>query len=455
MKPESQDNHQLHAGQDADFVRLSFILACEYENVYIIQSANGNYVKYRPDRESHTLLECGSGEDFYEALGAFCAACTEQEDRDEIMYLLGSKHLAEAMEQARPFTISTRFLVGGEPLYYNIKVFPCASQEMIVLGVRNADTQMRRELRAMAERQIYQSIVDALSNRYEVIYYVDTVTGAYSEYSSSEKYARLEVGKTGTDFFGDTQRNLKLDIEPEDYPMMQEAMKRENLLGSIRKHGSATLSYRLLLDGSPQYVTLYATHPPHDQTHLIIAVANVDADVRREQEYREALGSAIRLANQDALTGVKNKHAYTQREQALDQLISSKNPPEFAVVVCDVNGLKKVNDTKGHVAGDAYICHASKMLCTIFAHSPVYRIGGDEFVMILEGSDYQNRETLMQTLHQTVRENRAQEHVTVASGISVFEPADDVCVQDVFERADREMYAQKRKSGCHAETEHT
>lgn len=396
MKPESQDNHQHHAGQDADFVRLSFILACEYETVYIIQSANGNYVKYRPDRESHTLLECGSGEDFYESLGAFCAACTEHEDRDEIMYLLGSKHLAEAMEQARPFTISTRFLVGGEPLYYNIKVFPCASQEMIVLGVRNADTQMRRELRAMAERQIYQSIVDALSNRYEVIYYVDTVTGAYSEYSSSEKYARLEVGKTGTDFFGDTQRNLKLDIEPEDYPMMQEAMKRENLLGSIRRHGSATLSYRLLLDGSPQYVTLYATHPPHDQTHLIIAV-----------------------------------------------------------VVCDVNGLKKVNDTKGHVAGDAYICHASKMLCTIFAHSPGYRIGGDEFVMILEGSDYQNRESLMQTLHQTVRENRAHEHVTVASGISVFEPADDVCVQDVFERADREMYAQKRKSGCHAETEHT
>lgn len=142
MKPVPQEQSVHQAENQADFLRLSFILACEYESVYIIQSADSSYVKYYPDRVTHTLMQCGSGEDFYEALGVFCAACAEQEDRDEVMQLLGSQNLADAMQRQRPFTVSTRFLVAGEPLYYNIKVFPCASQEMIVLGVRNADTQM-------------------------------------------------------------------------------------------------------------------------------------------------------------------------------------------------------------------------------------------------------------------------------------------------------------------------
>jgi len=57
--------------------------------------------------------------------------------------------------------------------------------------------------------------------------------------------------------------------------------------------------------------------------------------------------------------------------------------PEFGVIGCDVNGLKKINDTLGHKAGDEYICAACKMLCEYFKHSPVFRIGGDEFVVIL------------------------------------------------------------------------
>ena len=123
MKPVPQEQSGHQAEEQADFLRLSFILACEYESVYIIQSADSSYVKYYPDRVTHTLVQCGSGEDFYEALGVFCAACAEQEDRDEVMHLLGSQNLADAMQRQRPFTVSTRFLVAGEPLYYNIKVF--------------------------------------------------------------------------------------------------------------------------------------------------------------------------------------------------------------------------------------------------------------------------------------------------------------------------------------------
>ena len=447
MKPEQLGENHHQTEENAGFVQLCFVLACEYESVYIIHSDDGSYEKYCPDRDTHSLIKRGEGNNFDLALRNICDSCVPEKDRDEFLHLLSTRNLLDSAQPAAPFTAQVRFLIGEEPVYYDIKVFPCVSQELIVLCIRNADKQVRHSLRINTERRIYQSIVDAISNRYEVIYYVDTVTGNYTEYSSSEMYARLEVSKTGTDFFADTQRNLKPDIYPADYSMMSEAMKPENLLGNIRKSGSVSLNYRLMLGGVPKYVTLYATCPPDDPVHLIIAVANVDADVRREMSYREALGSAMVLANRDALTGLKNKHAYIQKENQLDERISSENKPAFAVIVCDVNGLKQINDTRGHIAGDDFIRHAGKMLCEIFSHSPVYRIGGDEFVIMLEERDYRNRAALMQQLSEQVHENLLRQEVTVSSGISAFDPAKDVCVQDVFERADRAMYEQKRCFG--------
>ena len=76
------------------------------------------------------------------------------------------------------------------------------------------------------------------------------------------------------------------------------------------------------------------------------------------------------------------------------------------MVVCDVNGLKKINDTLGHKAGDEYIRKAFEMICDIFQHSPVYRTGGDEFVVILTGRDYIIRKELVLALH-----DRSVEHI--------------------------------------------
>lgn len=62
--------------------------------------------------------------------------------------------------------------------------------------------------------------------------------------------------------------------------------------------------------------------------------------------------SIIGKVNLDALTGVKNKQAYIDIEAQIDSLIEQGEPQEFAIVVMDINGLKMVNDTKGHQAGE-------------------------------------------------------------------------------------------------------
>jgi len=297
---------------------------------------------------------------------------------------------------------------------------------------------MARENEAVGE------IVMTMAQMYEVIYYVNIVTDEYREYSHSDKYTKLTISTTGTDFFGDTQHNMRSLICTEDHQMMEEAMKKENLLKSMEETGSITLNYRLMLDGKPTYVTLFALKPKEDSEHIIIAVANVDSAKRREMAYKQALGSAMDMANRDALTGVKNKHAYVQSEMEIDQLIAEDKCYDFAVLVADVNGLKQVNDTLGHHAGDEYIKAACKVICTTFKHSPVFRIGGDEFAVIMKGSDFEEREMLIEQLYEKMKANGSAGLVTAAAGKSEYVKGKDLRMQDVFERADNAMYEQKK-----------
>ena len=118
----------------------------------------------------------------------------------------------------------------------------------------------------------------------------------------------------------------------------------------------------------------------------------------------------------------------------------------FAFVVCDANNLKKINDSEGHVAGDEYIRNAAKLLCDIFAHSPVFRVGGDEFVVFLSGNDYSVRAELMEKLRSRVLANQKSGLGPVlASGMAEFEPETDSLVTDIFDRADKEMYENKEE----------
>lgn len=72
----------------------------------------------------------------------------------------------------------------------------------------------------------------------------------------------------------------------------------------------------------------------------------------------------------------------------MDRQITNHRQTPFAIVMFDVNDLKKINDTAGHQAGDQYLCEACKIICDIFKRSPVFRVGGDEFAVIAQNNDY-------------------------------------------------------------------
>ena len=167
--------------------------------------------------------------------------------------------------------------------------------------------------------------------------------------------------------------------------------------------------------------------------------------LRREVAHKQELGSAKQLAYRDSLTGVKSYNAYVEEEQKVDERIAGGELKEFGVVVFDVNGLKLVNDTKGHEAGDCLLQSACRLICTRFKHSPVFRIGGDEFVALLEGEDYQNREALLAEFEKEAEMNLRNGSPVVASGLAVLQPGNDTSYRSIFERADTRMYDRKRE----------
>lgn len=165
--------------------------------------------------------------------------------------------------------------------------------------------------------------------------------------------------------------------------------------------------------------------------------------LQRKKKQEQELGSAMQLAYTDPLTGVKNKHSYLEAVERINKGLASGMITEFGVIVFDLNGLKHVNDTLGHEEGDKYIKKGCSLICSRFAHSPVFRIGGDEFVVILEGSDYSEREFLLSEFDRKAEQNQLIGKVVVATGLDIYDDDCDSSFSDVFERADKKMYERK------------
>ena len=150
------------------------------------------------------------------------------------------------------------------------------------------------------------------------------------------------------------------------------------------------------------------------------------------------------LARKDALTGIRNRIAYEEELQSLTFRMQ-QDSIKFGFAVVDVNFLKLINDTYGHEMGNLAICKCCEIVCHVFKHSPVFRIGGDEFVIILENEDYENAEELIEKFDVTLENAVGEpwEKISAAIGYAVYTPEIDDCVENVFNRADKAMYVRK------------
>ncbi|MBQ3841410.1 MAG: GGDEF domain-containing protein [Ruminiclostridium sp.] len=191
------------------------------------------------------------------------------------------------------------------------------------------------------------------------------------------------------------------------------------------------------------------------QTDIIDYLNNV-SELQRDKERAEndirekdeQIGAIRKEAYRDALTGVGSKNAYNNAVNELNENIRN-GFTEFALVMADINDLKKINDDNGHKAGDIYIKGCCHIICDVFKHSPVFRIGGDEFVVILRDKDYAERQQRVSEIKAAFEKSRSNPHTKpwyrYSASVGLAECAsDDNCYELVFKRADNEMYKEKK-----------
>lgn len=177
---------------------------------------------------------------------------------------------------------------------------------------------------------------------------------------------------------------------------------------------------------------------------VLIMFNNFRTAREREEKYQQELTRVKQASSTDPLTGVKNKHAYVQWEERINSEIDAGVCSPFAVVVCDVNDLKRINDTMGHKAGDEVIREACITICKTFKHSPVFRTGGDEFVIILMGEDYESRQELTDAVTTQSEERIRNGQYAIAIGAADYVSGKHLSMLEVFELADKAMYVHKR-----------
>ena len=182
-----------------------------------------------------------------------------------------------------------------------------------------------------------------------------------------------------------------------------------------------------------------------DMNSNIIALVETKVTLKETEDKAEMLSE---LARKDALTGIRNKTAYDYEVNKLENELAG-GFSQFGLVMIDLNFLKRINDTYGHEKGNIAICRLSSLVCEVFEHSPVFRIGGDEFVVILKNRDYFSVDTLIDELNSRLEEYEADdtlnpwEKISAAAGYAKYDKNTDRSVEDVFKKADEAMYSKK------------
>ena len=239
-----------------------------------------------------------------------------------------------------------------------------------------------------------------------------------------------------------------------------------HVTGPIRKLGNCVTDFAEKSHGQRDIQELQYTPPAlktkNEVLKLSNAITQMTVDMRDYMEgmllaernaelMKQQASQMTELANHDALTGIRNKTAYDRELKKLEYALDMGNLTVFGIAMIDLNNLKVINDTYGHEEGNYAIKKLCEIICGTFVHSPVFRIGGDEFVVILRGTDFSNVYSLIANFRHELfmlEKNdglKAWEKVSAAIGFAEYDSKIDSKVVDVFKRADQKMYDDKRE----------
>ena len=295
-------------------------------------------------------------------------------------------------------------------------------------------------------------IISGLSADYDLVVYVNTAKKQAKYYQVSEKFAPLlweGCTSSSPQSFDDFMKRIHVPNEFSEFIEKSTLAKCSEILQTAPHY---TIPFLAKIDEHIEHYRLKIASDKSNSQAFIVGITNVELEHRLEetaQRLRKDLQHTKLIANKDPLTGVGSAAAFKAKCELIDNEIKAKDKIKFAIVECDVNDLKVINDSLGHDMGDTYLKNCTKVFCSVFSHSPVFRIGGDEFVIILYDVQYDQRSELFEKLKSVVKlkakAKSPTDRISFAAGMADYNSQIDESIKDVLKRADTFMYIDKGK----------
>ena len=448
MKMETQrakEAYEEARDESMTYSRIAQALSADYSSLFYVDLETERYITYRSDAETGTLSVRQVSGSFFEEMRQRSAKLVYAPDLENFNQNFTRENVIASIEDNGVHLFHFRMLRGDEPVYVSLKATRLIGDPThLVVGISDIDSDMKQQAAAerLREQRTAFKRIAALSGDYISFYSVDPETEAFQQFNATRDFISLGLTSEGNNFFAQAAIDAEKAVYPEDLAYFRSRFTRENVMKTIAEKQIFVLRYRMVLDGSPFFVNVKAALVDEaDGRKLIVGTNSIDEQVRQEEEYRFNLAEAREKANRDGLTGVKNKMAYNEAIEAMEKRIGAGETPVFALVVCDVNNLKKTNDTHGHLAGDQLLKEACRIICDSFQHSPVFRIGGDEFAVIVQGRDYENLDSLVARIHQVDEAHMLAGGAVIACGAARYNGRQSL--MELFEEADNDMYRHK------------
>ena len=452
---EEDEKNELHriakesSKEKERYSQIANSLARDYDAIYYISMDSGKYYELSVSDMYESMKVPQKGSDFYEETRENARRYAHPDDRNFAESFYYKEVMLEKLKGQKSYSYRYRIMVGGHPRYFQFIVMLSSDGKHFILCDKDISDTITAET-AFLEKQktqiTFSNIAESLAANYDMLFYVDIRNNSYAGYNSNNSLGKLNLEQLGEDFFEDTMKNMGHFIHPQDLEKLSMTLDKDHFLTALEDRKQLNLEYSFLVNEKIQYIRM-SVRKISDGNHLIICIENIDDEIKKEAEIARALQTEKDMARRDELTRVKNKLAFDEFEKNIQNSLDKGGETQaFAIVVCDLNDLKKINDTQGHKAGDEYIKTSAKLLCNVFNHSPVFRIGGDEFAIFLSGEDYSARHQLVEEIQKHSLANIAKhEGPVIAIGMAEFIPETDKNVTEIFERADQLMYKVKKE----------
>ncbi|MDD4802764.1 MAG: diguanylate cyclase [Syntrophomonas sp.] len=209
---------------------------------------------------------------------------------------------------------------------------------------------------------------------------------------------------------------------------------------TLLDQGSIEFEYPFLHPSGEKIWISRKAHFAHDGQGYVARIDGTDTDITRRRQAEDTLRY---ISMHDYLTGLYNRFYFEKEMFAIDDAVLDS----VGLIVCDVDGLKTINDNFGHTAGDQLLKQCASVLICCFTHNEIIsRIGGDEFTILIRGCSAGRLEKLVRNLRITIFKQNQSQSSEYPLSISIghaLKSSPEIKMSDVFRHADNMMYAEK------------